>query len=341
MKKLLETLYILTPESYVYHRNENVCVSIGGTEKVSVPVTQIDSIVFVGKNSMSTPLIEFCGEHGITMTFLDAKGKFCGRVCGPVSGNVLLRKKQYDSISNKEFSETTVRNILLGKFRNSRDVLMRHARSCKTENQAQQLYHASEQIREMAVQLISCSDIDTMRGIEGAAASVYFSQFDNMLSDSCEFRFTTRSKRPPRNEVNAVLSFVYTLLTHDVRSAAETVGLDPAAGYLHTLRPGRSSFALDLMEELRAPLCDRLTLTLFNKGQLSAKDFESDSEAVYLNDKGRRTVIGQWRERKQEEIQHPFFKEKIPIGLIPYTQAMLFARVLRGDLDMYPPFSWR
>ena len=341
MKKLLETLYILTPESYVYHRNENICISIGGVEKASVPASQIDSIVFVGKNTMSTPLIEFCGEHGITMTFLDTKGKFCGRVCGPVSGNVLLRKKQYDSISNEEFCKTTVKNILLGKFRNSRDLLMRHARSCGEENRAQYLYHASEQIREMASQLLNCIDIDSMRGIEGAAASVYFSQFDNMLSDSCEFRFVARSRRPPRNEVNAVLSFVYALLTHDVRSAAETVGLDPAAGYLHTLRPGRSSFALDLMEELRAPLCDRLTLTLFNRGQLSAKDFESGSEAVYLNEKGRRTVIGQWRERKKEEILHPFFKEKIPIGLIPYTQAMLFARVLRGDLDMYPPFTWR
>lgn len=341
MKKLLETLYILTPESYVYQRNDNICVSIGGNEKVSVPASQVDSIVFIGKNTMSTPLIAFCGERGITVTFLDAKGKFCGRVCGPVSGNILLRKKQYESINDKNFTVVTVRNILYGKFRNSRDILMRHARSCNNEIQVQQLYHASEQIREMATRLTDCEDIDAMRGIEGAAASVYFSQFDHMLADTCKFRFETRSKRPPRNEVNAVLSFVYTLLTHDACSAAETVGLDPQAGYLHTLRPGRASFALDLMEELRAPLCDRLVLTLFNKGQLSGKDFETDSEAVYLNEKGRRTVISQWRNRKQDEVLHPFFKEKIPIGLIPYTQAMLFARVLRGELDLYPPFIWR
>lgn len=341
MKRLLETLYILTPDSYVHHRNGNICVSIGGTEKASVPATQIDSIVFFGKNTISTPLMEFCGEHDITMTFLSESGRFYGRVCGSVSGNVLLRKKQYDSVSDKDFSAITVRNILLGKFRNSRDVLMRHARSCANEEKAKQLYDASERLRELSLQILTCDNIDSMRGIEGVAASVYFSQFDNMLSPSCGFRFDVRSRRPPKNEVNAVLSFVYTLLTHDVRSAAETVGLDPATGYLHTLRPGRSSFALDLVEELRSPLCDRLVLSMFNKGQLSANDFETDSEAVYLNEKGRKTVILKWRNRKQDEIMHPFFKKKIPIGLIPYTQAMLFARVLRGDLDMYPPFVWR
>ena len=162
-----------------------------------------------------------------------------------------------------------------------------------------------------------------------------------MLSAKHVFRFERRSKRPPENEVNAVLSFLYTQLTHDYRSAMESVGLDPAMGFMHTLRPGRPSFALDLMEELRAPLCDRLTLTLFNRGQLTEKEFEYMDPAVYLNEKGRRLVLSQWRSRKQEEIQHPFLNEKIKIGLIPYVQAMLFARVLRGDLDRYPPFLWR
>lgn len=341
MKKLLETLYILTPESYVFHRNGNICISVGEVEKVSIPITQVDSIVFVGRNTVSTPLLEFCGEHGITVTFLNKYGRFYGRVCGPVSGNVLLRKRQYESLKDEAFATCCVRNILMGKLRNSRDILMRYARSTANEDKAQQLKQASEQLRERAVQLSICTNIDSMRGIEGVAAAEYFSQFDNMLADSCSFRFAVRSKHPPKNEVNAALSFVYILLTHDVYSAAETVGLDPAAGYLHTLRPGRPSFALDLMEELRAPLCDRLVLTLFNKGQLSEKDFETDADAVYLSEKGKRTVVNQWRERKQEEILHPFFKEKIPIGLIPYTQAMLFARVLRGDLDMYPPFVWR
>ena len=336
MKKLLETLYIMTPESYAYHRNDNICISIGGEEKVSVPATQVDSIVFFGKNSLSTPLIEFCGERDITIAFLDERGHFYGRVCGAVSGNVLLRKRQYDSLNNDEFVKTTVRHILLAKFRNSKYVLMRHARSA-----SQTLYAASEKISKIAEQLLECNDVDSMRGLEGAAATVYFSQFDNMLGENTSMKFIVRSKRPPRNEVNAALSFVYTLLTHDCISALETVGLDPAAGYLHTLRPGRSSLALDMIEELRAPLCDRFVLSMIHKGQLTPKDFETNSEAVYLNEKGRRKVVSSWRERKQDEIIHPFFKEKVKIGLIPYTQAMLFARVLRGDLDMYPPFVWR
>lgn len=194
---------------------------------------------------------------------------------------------------------------------------------------------------EYASQLQACDTLDSMRGVEGAAAATYFSSMDDMLSAKHVFRFERRSKRPPENEVNAVLSFLYTQLTHDYRSAMESVGLDPAMGFMHTLRPGRPSFALDLMEELRAPLCDRLTLTLFNRGQLTEKEFEYMDPAVYLNEKGRRLVLSQWRSRKQEEIQHPFLNEKIKIGLIPYVQAMLFARVLRGDLDRYPPFLWR
>lgn len=183
--------------------------------------------------------------------------------------------------------------------------------------------------------------IDTMRGIEGAAASVYFSCFDRMLGDACQFRFEARSRRPPNNEVNAALSFVYTLLRREIASALETVGLDPAAGYLHTLRPGRPSFALDLMEELRAPMCDRFVLTLFRRKQLSCSQFESYEDAVYLNEKGRRTVLTAWQKRKGETIDHPFLGEKVQIGLVPYVQAMLFARLLRGDLDCYPPFVWR
>ena len=341
MKHLMETLYILTPDSYLFHRNETICISIGGQEKAAIPVGQVDAIVFFGKNTLSTSLIGFCSQHHITMTFLDTNGRFYGNVCGPVSGNVLLRKKQYDSISDCEFSTELVRNMLYGKICNSKNVLMRHARNQKNEEAAKQFYQTAEILSKIARQLKDYMYIAAMRGLEGAAATAYFARFDDMLSSPNGFRFETRSRRPPRNEVNAVLSFIYTQLTHDVRSALETVGLDPAAGYLHTLRPGRPSFALDLMEELRAPLCDRFVLSLFNKGQLSERDFHTDIDAVYLNDRGRRTVLNAWRSRKQEKIQHPFLKEKIVIGLIPYTQAMLFARVLRGDLDCYPPFVWR
>ena len=339
MKKLLNTLYILTPDSYLFCRNETIAVKVGGEEKTAVPAKDIEAIVCFGQMTVSTPLLEFCGDRGISITFLSTRGHFCGRFYGPVNGNVLLRKKQYESISQPEFANRLVRDLLLGKIKNSKTVLLRAARN--QQEAAQSLTQAANQLSELAVQLESCDSVDSMRGIEGAAATVYFSRFDSMLHSPAGFRFETRSRRPPRNEVNAVLSFVYTLLTREISSALETVGLDPAVGYLHTLRPGRPSFALDLIEELRAPLCDRFTLSLLNLGQLGEKDFERDSEAVFLNDRGRRTVLASWQKRKAETVQHPFLREKIPIGMIPYAQAMLFARVLRGDLDRYPPFVWR
>lgn len=339
MKKLLNTLYLLTPNSYLFCRNETIAVKVGGVEKNAVPAKDIEAIVCFGQMTVSTPLLEFCGKRGISVTFLSPQGHYCGRFYGPLSGNVLLRKKQYESINQVGFSNQLVRDILFGKIRNSKMVLLRAAR--KQSGDAISLTQAVNQLSDLAAQLESCDCIDSMRGIEGAAATIYFSRFDTMLHSPAGFRFESRSRRPPRNEVNAVLSFVYTLLTREISSALETVGLDPAAGYLHTLRPGRPSFALDLIEELRAPLCDRFTLSLFNLGQLGEKDFNSDSEAVFLNDRGRRTVLTSWQKRKMETVQHPFLQEKIPVGMIPYAQAMLFARVIRGDLDRYPPFVWR
>lgn len=342
MKKLLNTLYVLTPESDLFLRNETIGIRIAGEEKVAVPAVTIDSVVCFGKMSVSTPLLAFCAEHGISVNLLSERGRYYGHFNGPVSGNVLLRKKQYDSLNDVDFSACLVRDILYAKIRNSRAVLMRHARTSQNEETSASLYESAVHLGEYAQQLTECVSIDAMRGIEGVCASTYFSQFDRMLRDgSSGYQFVSRCRRPPANEVNAVLSFVYSLLTGEMRAAMETVGLDPAAGYLHVLRPGRPSLALDFMEELRAPLCDRFTLAMFNKGQLSKKDFETDSHAVYLNDKGRRTVLQGWQKRKFETIQHPFLNEKLEIGLIPYVQAMLFARVLRGDLDQYPPFVWR
>ncbi len=341
MKKLLNTLYVLTPDSYLFCRNETIAIKIGGEEKKSVPAHNIDAIICFGQTTLSTPLIGFCAQSGITITFLSATGQFYGRVCGPVSGNVLLRKSQYQSIDKPDFAVPFVRDLLYCKIRNSKTVLTRHARTAQ-ESQRQSLLTACSRLSEMAAELSQCDSIDSMRGVEGAAATVYFAQFDNMLNPPDPYlRFDVRSRRPPRNEVNAALSFVYTLLTREIQSALESVGLDPAAGYLHTLRPGRVSFALDLLEEQRAPLCDRFVLSLFNKGQLTVKDFERDSQAVYLNEKGRRTVLTSWQKRKEETIAHPFLNEQVAIGIIPYAQAMLFARVLRGDLDRYPPFIWR
>ena len=342
MKKLLNTLYVLTPDSYLFCRNENICIRVGETEKLCVPALTIDSIVCFGKMTVSTPLLEFCGSHGISVTFVSENGHFMGRLYGPVSGNVLLRKRQYESMAEEKFCRKTVQSILLAKLRNSKLVLLRAARTQRPEDAREHLTSGVQQLSDAAAHLLACEDVNSMRGIEGAAATVYFARFDDMLAGNPgKYRFEVRSRRPPRNEVNAALSFTYMLLTGQTQSAMEAVGLDPAAGYLHTLRPGRASFALDLMEELRAPLCDRFVLSLFNKGQLAAGDFDKNEEAVLLNDRGRRTLLSAWQKRKQEEIIHPFLDEKIPIGMIPYVQAMLFARVLRGDLDAYPPFVWR
>ena len=342
MKKLLNTLYVLTPESYLFCRNENICIRIGEHEKLCVPALTIDSIVCFGKMTVSTPLLQYCAEHGISVTFVTETGRFMGRFYGSVSGNVLLRKRQYESLNEDTFRKQLVRSVLLAKLRNCKLVLIRAARSAKNEEVGQALTEGVAQLGQAVEKLLLCEDVDSMRGIEGAAATVYFSRLDNMLwGNPGGFRFESRSRRPPRNEVNAALSFTYMLLTSQIQSAMETVGLDPAAGYLHTLRPGRPSFALDLIEELRAPLCDRFVISLFNKGQLSASDFEKNEEAVYLNERGRRTLLSAWQRRKQEKIIHPFLGEKVQIGMIPYAQAMLFARVLRGDLDAYPPFVWR
>ena len=282
MKKLLNTLYVLTPESYLFCRNENICIRIGEHEKLCVPALTIDSIVCFGKMTVSTPLLQYCAEHGISVTFVTETGRFMGRFYGSVSGNVLLRKRQYESLNEDTFRKQLVRSVLLAKLRNCKLVLIRAARSAKNEEVGQALTEGVAQLGQAVEKLLLCEDVDSMRGIEGAAAIVYFSRLDNMLwGNPGGFRFESRSRRPPRNEVNAALSFTYMLLTSQIQSAMETVGLDPAAGYLHTLRPGRPSFALDLIEELRAPLCDRFVISLFNKGQLSASDFEKNEEAVF------------------------------------------------------------
>lgn len=342
MKKLLNTLYVLTPEAYLFCRNENICIQIQEEEKLAVPALTIDSIVCFGKMTVSTPLLEFCGERGISVAFVSPQGRFMGRFYGPVSGNVLLRKRQYETIGQEAFSVAFVKNLLLAKLRNSKFVLTRSARLCKSEEGRAALTSGAAHLSKITEELLACETVDGLRGMEGAAANVYFSRFDRMIANNPGgFRFETRSRRPPRNEVNAALSFTYMLLTREVQSALETVGLDPAVGYLHALRPGRPSLALDLLEELRAPLCDRFVMSLFNRGQLTDKDFEKGEEAVLLNDRGRRTLLSGWQKRKQETLLHPFLEEKIPIGMLPYAQAMLLARVLRGDLDAYPPFVWR
>lgn len=340
MRQLKNTLYITTEDSYLFWENECIAVKVGGVEKVRIPAISIESIVCFGNTSVSAPLIRFCGERGIGLTFLSENGRFYGRINGPVSGNVLLRQRQFLSCSDPLFSARMASHFLCGKLLNEKNMLMRAARETADGEREKRLKDKALEIAGLSKDLKEPLSTAAMRGIEGAAAAAYFSCFDMMLKTK-EMRFEERSRRPPKNEVNAVLSFLYMLLKNDVQSALEAVGLDPACGYLHTLRPGRPALALDIMEELRAPLCDRMALALFNRGQLDKKDFNLELGQCLIEEKARKLLISSWQNRKKETVQHPFIKEKIEIGLIPFVQAQLLARVLRGDLDEYPPFIWR
>lgn len=342
MKKLQNTLYILTPESYLYCQNETIAVKVGGKEKIRIPAHTIESIICFGNITVSSPFIAFCGERNIGLSFFSDYGKFYGRVYGPVSGNVLLRKKQFACLNNIGFSVSFVRMLLYGKLANSKNLLLRSRRDQTDESAKQKLAQAAGQVAELAQRLEEVNDVDGLRGVEGVAASTYFGAFDCMIKTNRQaFRFAVRSRQPPADNVNALLSFLYMLLKNDVQSALESVGLDPAAGFLHTLRPGRPSLALDMMEELRAPVCDRLVLALINLNQLQPNDFVQDPCGISLTDGARKTVLKAWQARKQEIITHSFLQEKIPIGLIPFTQAQLLVRYFRGDLDQYPSFLWR
>ena len=340
MKHLQNVLYILTENSYLYCENETICVKVGGLEKVRIPAHTIESIICLCNTTVSTPFIGFCGKNKISLSFHGPNGAFYGRIYGPVNGNVILRQKQYEIIGRSDAVEI-VRNILQGKILNSRNTLMRAARGTTAERETV-LRNAASLLIEQSELIEAADSIDSLRGIEGAAATIYFRVFDEMLkTEEEDMRFEKRSRRPPENRVNAVLSFVYMLLKNDVQSALESVGIDPAVGYLHMLRPGRPSMALDLMEELRSPLCDRFVISLINLKQIKSDSFDVEGGVFCLKDEPRRLVIKEWQTRKKETLIHPFLKEKIPIGLIPYCQAMLLARYLRSDIDGYPPFIWR
>jgi CRISPR-associated protein Cas1 len=336
---MLNTLYVTLPQAYLSKEGETVLVRQEQETKLRVPILALEGIVCVGQVSMSPALMAFCAEHDVGVSFLSEYGRFLARVQGPVHGNVLLRREQYRRADSESGSAGIARAILLAKLANSRTALLRAAR----EHPAESLDHAAAQLAESLRALESTQSLDALRGVEGDAAHGYFAVFDEMILQQKEaFFFHERSRRPPLDNVNALLSFLYVLLSHDVASALETVGLDPAVGFLHRDRPGRAGLALDLMEELRPVLADRLALTLINRRQVAATGFtHSGSGAVSMNDATRKEVLTAWQSRKQEEIQHPFLDERIPIGLVPYAQALLLARHLRGDLDAYPAFFWR
>ncbi|HMM62727.1 MAG TPA: type I-C CRISPR-associated endonuclease Cas1c [Mesorhizobium sp.] len=344
MKKLLNTVYVTSEGASLRKDGENLVAEVDGAERARVPFHMLASVVVFGAVYISPALMAACAGAGITLVLLERNGRFQARVEGPVTGNVLLRRAQYRA---SDVPEEIVRSMLLGKVANQRSVLMRALRDhgeAVDPADREALAEAAERLAYILRRIeLADSTLDVLRGSEGEAANIYFSVFDHLIRPpDAELRWSGRSRRPPLDPVNALLSFLYTLLTHDCRSACESVGLDPAVGFLHRDRPGRPSLALDLMEELRPVLCDRLALSLINRRQLRAGDFETrDGGAVLMSDDARRTVLGAWQERKKEERRHPFLEEKAPLGLVPYLQAQMLARHLRGDLDAYPPWFWK
>jgi len=354
VKRLLNTLYVTTQGAYLAREGETVLVRVENETRLRVPIHTLSGIVCFGQVSCSPPLMALCGERRVMISFMSAYGRFLARVQGPVSGNVLLRREQYRRADDPSASSEIARAVILAKVANSRNVLMRALRDhpdppaaqvpARAGNQSvQELKEAANKLARILETLKNPAPIDTVRGCEGDAAKGYFSVFDYLIvAQKQDFFFKERNRRPPLDNINALLSFLYTLLTHDLVSALEAVGLDPAVGFLHRDRPGRPGLALDLMEEFRPVLADRITLSLVNRQQVKARGFiKTETGAVMMDDKTRKEVLTTYQKRKSEEIRHPFLGEKMEVGMLPYVQALLLARFLRGDMDAYPPFFWK
>lgn len=343
MKKHLNTLFVTTQGAYLAKEGETVVVKVDSEVRLRVPVHTIGSIVCFGQISCSPFLMGFCAENNVAVSFLTEYGRFLAKVQGPVSGNVLLRRTQYRKADDEKESSLIAKAVLTGKLFNCRTVIKRALRDHQDKIDAKAVNTASLKLESSMRQLQTESDLDRLRGIEGEAASTYFSVFDHLITSQKEdFKFHERNRRPPLDSVNCLLSFIYTLVMHDIRSGLEAVGLDPAVGFLHRDRPGRPGLALDLMEEFRPFIADRLTLSLINLGQVNGKGFDKkENGAVLMDDETRKTVLVSYQTRKQDEILRPFLNEKVTIGLLFHTQALLMARYLRGDLDAYPPFIWK
>ncbi|MEW6378750.1 MAG: type I-C CRISPR-associated endonuclease Cas1c [bacterium] len=342
MKQFLNTLYVMTQGAYVCLDHETVKIEVEGKVQLQVPLHHLGAIVTMGNVMMSPFIMARCADDGRAVVILDRNGQFKCRMVGKTSGNVLLRQAQYEAVREQERTLAIARNIVAGKVKNARQILLRGIRESDNEEKEEidALKKASDTISNVLFHLKDAKDIDEVRGFEGEAAEAYFQSFDRMVKKSERKFFTMngRSRRPPLDPVNSLLSFLYTLLLNDCVSALEGVGLDSQMGFLHALRPGRPSLGLDLMEEFRSILADRLALTLINRKQVTAKHFESrPGGAIYLNDEGRKAVVVAYQKRKQDEFHHPILDSKAPFGLIPHIQARLLARHLRGDLEAYTP----
>lgn len=343
MKKLLNTLYVTSADSYLALDGENVVILEKENELGRLPLHNLEAIISFGYRGTSPALMGACAERNVSLCYVTPQGRFLARVSGKTKGNVLLRKKQY-AVSMDEMKKLPIaRNCIMGKVHNARWVLERAVRDHSMQIDVPEVKAESDTLKRTLKEINKCEDIDRLRGLEGEAASTYFRAFDELiLQQKKDFIFQGRNKRPPMDNVNALLSFVYTLLANSMASALEAVGLDPYVGFMHTDRPGRCSLALDMMEELRSSFADRFVLTLINKKIVTGKQFKkSENGAVILKEDARKTVLIEWQKRKKEEIVHPFLEEKVEWGLVPFVQAMLLARYLRGDLEEYPPFLWK
>lgn len=340
MRKLLNTLYVTTPESYLMKDGLNVVVSVNKEERFRIPIMNVESIVTFGYMGASPGLMKLCMDNNVSLVFMSPQGHFIGRIQGATKGNVLLRKKQYSLSEDGNVALHLAKLFITGKVFNTRCILQRFIRDNGTDEEVEYVIKQLEWRKKCVMQ---AETMDILRGEEGRAANSYFEVFEHLiLHQKADFPFNGRSRRPPKDEINAMLSFIYTLIANDVAAALEAVGLDPYVGFMHTLRPGRTSLALDMMEELRAYLGDRLVLSMINRKQVTKKDFiRQGDESFVMTDNCRKELLTTWQNRKKEMIEHPYLKEKIPIGLLPYVQAMLLARFLREDLDDYPVFLMR
>ena len=343
MKKLLNTLYVSTPGAYVFHEGESVVVRHEQEVKFRVPIHHLGGLVCIGSVSVSSPLLGLCGERGVLVSLLSETGRFQARVQTQVTGNVLLRREQYRRADDETGRLEIARAFVLGKLANARVVLQRAARDHGGEEGDAILNRAVMRLAGRIAAVRVETELDRLRGIEGDSARDYFEALDRtIVAQKDAFFMRGRSRRPPMDNFNALLSFIYTLLVHDAEAALESVGLDPQVGYLHAERPGRPSLALDLIEEFRPFLADRLALSLVNLRQVQGNGFRtSASGGVIMDDETRKQVIVAYQKRKQEELIHPFIEESVSVGLLIHVQAQLLARHLRGDMDGYPPFVWR
>ena len=337
MRILLNTLYVTTPEAYLSKDGLNVVVSVKQNEIFRIPIHNIEQIITFGYMGASPGLMKLCADNNVSLTFLSPQGRYISRSQGPTRGKVLLRKAQYKNSDEQNYALHLCKLFIGGKIQNYRNILRRFIRD---NGDDEAIERVCEDLLRCKRRVLNAESIDSVRGIEGEAATAYFGVFSRLLLTQKEdFLFEGRNRRPPKDAINAMLSFVYTLLCNDITSALETVGLDPHVGFMHTLRPGRASLSLDMMEELRAYLGDRLVLSLINRKQITIKDFiKQGDEGIVMTDSGRKIILSAWQNRKKEQITHPYLNEKVSIGLLPYVQAMLLARFTRKDIDDYPVF---